>query len=439
MRAVALLVLFLTPSALAHPQDGPHADVEIEITDEAVVFDILINLVMIDEMGQFPRENPANIHPIEEDAIRVALHAYIAREHRVAIDGVEVAPIVRTFKVVRSDPSHVALFPRTGMRGLTKIHLILEYPIKGALKSVAMRWGAFPPDYTLEPDETGERPPIRLEARLRAEGKLSIVTFTKEEPEFIFHATGLSAEERFASVPELSEREPVSREVTIPAVTIAIVSAYAVIGLVTLARAKGRAARLAVGVALPVVGLGAFALRDVGRVKVSTVIEEPESLSETEALAIFEPLHANIYRAFDYQSEGEIYDALARSVTGEMLDRLYNQVFGSLIMHEEGGAVSSVQAVRLGEATIESVGELDAGPHADKLGFTVQARWQVDGVVNHFGHSHWRTNEYLARFAVVEGEAGWRIASSEVLEQQRLDTDPFTDPTQDTARPVGEL
>ncbi len=431
---VGVLFLLAANPAPAHPQDGPHADVEITIGESAVVFDILVNLVMIDEMGEFPRENPSDIHPIEEDAVRAGLLEYLAREHRVAIDGVEVTPIVRTFNVVRSDPSHVALFPRTGMRGLTKIHLVLDYPIKGELKSVAMRWGTFPPDFTIDPDEFGFRPPIRLEARLRAEGQLKIATFTKDEPEYIFHATGLSAEDRFASVPQLSEREPTTRTVTIPAVSLAIVGVYTLALVVTLARSgRGKPKALVAGAA-PLVALVAYLALDTGRVPIRTITEQPEQLTEAEALAVFAPLHANIYRAFDYQTDTEIYDALARSVSGEMLDRLYNQVFASLIMHDQGGAVSSVQEVRLDETTIESIGEVESG----EQGFAILARWQVDGVVNHFGHSHWRTNEYLARFGVVETEAGWRIAASEVLEQQRLDTDPFIDPTK-PARPVGEL
>ncbi len=432
---ILTVFLLITPiGAEAHPQDGPHADVEIEIADQQVVFDILINLVMIDEMGEFPRENAAEIHAIEEDAIRVALHAYIAREHRVAINGVEVTPIIRSFKVVRSDPSHVALFPRTGMRGLNKVHLILEYPIKDELKSVAMRWGAFPPDYTIDPDAQGNRPPIRLEARMRAEGQLKIVIFTKDEPEYTFHATGLSAEDRFASVPDLSERAPSTRSITIPGISIALIAGYLLVVIGTLVKDRNGNRKVAIAGLAPVVALAAYLSRDAWAIPIDSVTEQPKQLTEEEVLAVFGPLHANIYRAFDYQTESEIYDALARSVSGEMLDSLYNQIFRSLVMMEEGGAVSSVQEVRLGDTTVESVGELASG----EQGFAILARWQVDGVVNHFGHSHWRTNEYLARFGVVEAEDGWRIASHNVLEQQRLDTDPFVDPTK-AERPPGEL
>lgn len=433
---LACVLLWCVP-AFGHPQDGPHADVEIEIGDDAVVFDTVINLVMIDEMTPVPRENPGDIHPLEEDAIRVALHAYIAREHRVAIDGVEVTPIVDRFVVIRPGPELIPLFPRTGMRGLTRVHLVLRYPIKGAPKRVAMRWGAYPPDYALEPGPDGERPPVQLEARLRAEGLLKIITFTRDEPEFVWHATGLSAADRFARVPDLGQREPRVEAVTIPLASIAILGVQGLVLVVALVRWRMRDPQRRFPRSALLVPLGVLAaamLWDVGRVRVGARETTPRQLTSGEALAIFRPLHANIYRAFDYQQEGEIYDALARSVTGDLLDALYNQVYRSLIMQDEGGAVSSVQDVRLREASVESIGSADG-----RDAFNVLARWQVDGVVNHFGHSHWRTNEYLARFSISEGDAGWRISAHEVLEQQRLDTDPFTNPAGTPGRPEGEL
>ena len=62
-------------------------------------------------------------------------------------------------------------------------------------------------------------------------------------------------------------------------------------------------------------------------------------LNEAQALAIFVPLHANIYRAFDYGGESDVYDALAQSVQGELLDRTYRDVRRSLALQEAGGAV----------------------------------------------------------------------------------------------------
>jgi len=109
-------------------------------------------------------------------------------------------------------------------------------------------------------------------------------------------------------------------------------------------------------------------------------------------------------------------------VHGDLLDRLYNEIYRSLIMQEEGGAVSRVQAVNPLETEIESIGLL---PPDGAPGFAVVTRWQVEGAVFHWGHSHFRTNEYQARYGVIATDAGWRIADSQVLEQRRVDASPI--------------
>ena len=84
--------------------------------------------------------------------------------------------------------------------------------------------------------------------------------------------------------------------------------------------------------------------------------------------------------------------------------------------------MSEVQAVRRIELEpLDLAAEVDGQP-----GFTVDTRWQVDGAVFHFGHSHWRTNEYRARFGVASTGEGWRLASHEMLEAVRVDAAPIT-------------
>ncbi|MBD3320640.1 MAG: hypothetical protein GF350_06055, partial [Chitinivibrionales bacterium] len=49
--------------------------------------------------------------------------------------------------------------------------------------------------------------------------------------------------------------------------------------------------------------------------------------SPGEARALFASLHRNIYRAFDYSTESEIYDALSKSVDGDLLTGIYTEVY----------------------------------------------------------------------------------------------------------------
>jgi hypothetical protein len=144
--------------------------------------------------------------------------------------------------------------------------------------------------------------------------------------------------------------------------------------------------------------------------------------TSAHAEELFVPLHGNIYRAFDYVNESDIYDALERSVEGELLQELYRTIYKSLVMEEAQGAISRVIAVRPIEIRIEKIGvaELD-GEGGPFIEFEALYRWQVDGRVAHWGHVHERTNEYLARFGVLGSPSGWRIDSVQLLEQERID------------------
>ena len=64
----------------------------------------------------------------------------------------------------------------------------------------------------------------------------------------------------------------------------------------------------------------------------------------------------------------------------------------------------------------------DAGATSSlRIGFTVRCKWQVDGAVYHWGHGHFRTNEYEGRFLVIATDRGWRLAGDELLSQRRVD------------------
>ena len=136
--------------------------------------------------------------------------------------------------------------------------------------------------------------------------------------------------------------------------------------------------------------------------------------SVEEAGFIFESLHRNIYRAFDYTTEDDIYETLARSVRGELLDEVYGEVYESLILRDQGGAVCKIQGTRILTSEVELPEEDDA------TSFHVTCSWQVRGKVGHWGHTHVRVNEYRARYTVSGDGERWKISAVETLDQRRL-------------------
>lgn len=447
----AIVIGVLAGWAGAHPQDGPHADIRIAIDETGVHFSMMINLAFVDEMVDFPRESLDAVASVEEDALGELLKRYFEK-CPVGIDGVDVLPVFKRFEIVRADPANLYLFPRVGMRGLILARVELEYPAKSMPRMVRLTWSTYPANVLVDTPDGEPRPPMTIEAQLSAEGTVDLLRFTQSEPEVIWHGTGLTREQRFLEVPDVPGPSDPAR---LPILSLGMATGGLVVMLAGIGRIGGHPRRsrlprsesgapleapvadsvstddlpaqpsdrmripagvvLAVGALLLAV---APALRNVGTLELS--VQGPPLPTEAQARAIFEPLHANIYRAFDYEERSDIYDALARSVSGELLESLYNQIYTSLVMYDQGGAVSRVSAVRLMDVDIRMIG--DVGPDK-RPGFSLEARWQVDGVVYHEGHSHRRTNEYLAEYAVARLDTGWRITGNRIISQERLDPD----------------
>src|SRR5690606_15942160 len=115
--------------------------------------------------------------------------------------------------------------------------------------------------------------------------------------------------------------------------------------------------------------------------------------SEGEALELFATLHRNVYEAFEGRTEQEIYDLLAVSVAPWLLDELYGEIYESLLMRREGGAVCEIEKldVRQREARLdEGIEPWDRVDERfeDAPAFTVLWEWDVHGVVSHWGHVH---------------------------------------------------
>ena len=50
-----------------HPQDGPHAEVDLTVEDRQIAFVVTANLAWLDELMEIPRELPDDLHPSETD------------------------------------------------------------------------------------------------------------------------------------------------------------------------------------------------------------------------------------------------------------------------------------------------------------------------------------------------------------------------------------
>jgi hypothetical protein len=117
-------------------------------------------------------------------------------------------------------------------------------------------------------------------------------------------------------------------------------------------------------------------------------------------------LLTNIYRAFDFRDESDVYDVLGRSVAGDLLREVYLEMRGGLVIASQGDLSARVNAVELLVLETES---------ADDGGILARATWQVSATVGHWGHIHQRQNEYEADLQLRPVDGAWKLVAVSIL------------------------
>lgn len=313
----------------------------IAISDQAVVYEVILstdlsNVVILNDYDAFravPKENKYYfVDPRQEQRTREAFDEFFAENNPVAIDGVSVQPILTSLELI-PNPELAGTEDPFSFPPDTRI--VLTYPVKGSPKQVSMIWDLYPQDITravLGLDTT-----VEVLAELDAYDENKIIVFTADEPEVIWHASGKPAREKIS--PMVATVEPPT--IALPLVSLTIVGLWAVAWLTLPRFHVWRTSRRPAATLFVLAFVTAVLTRNVFVTRIpapwAPVIRLP---GEQEAVDLFTALHRNVYRAFDYKTESDIYDVLAQSVDGDLLDQVYNEVYQSLILRDQGGAVA---------------------------------------------------------------------------------------------------
>jgi hypothetical protein len=134
--------------------------------------------------------------------------------------------------------------------------------------------------------------------------------------------------------------------------------------------------------------------------------------SVERANVILNDLLTNVYRAFDRRNEDDVYDRLALSVTGNQLTEIYIQNRQSMALENRGGARANVDDVMIQKLN-------DINRHKNG-GYVADVQWTVRGSVNHFGHTHYRQNQYRALVSFGIDSENWKITDIEILDMNRM-------------------
>ncbi|MDP6553189.1 MAG: hypothetical protein QGG71_00895, partial [Pirellulaceae bacterium] len=368
------------------------------IEDFEVRHEVLVPLLSLEASVLIARDDDAFLDIAEQDAARQQIEAYFTSGNPIEIDGVVVKPNVDRIDFYGLDFKDFAVQAERKKVSMAnaRVGVILSYSTKGSLGTVKLTWDRFN----------------------RHVWSANVIVFAYDEAQKVtLSRIGNANTYQWQNpgrppAPQLNEVQatlPPAPKMRLPILTIicACLLPVAVLFFKRPMRLQAIIVLIAVSAATwPLLGW-----------EVKRPFAPRPTVSPNEAQAIFASLHKNTYRAFDYRDESEIYDALAKSVDGRLLRDLYLKMRRGLEMQEQGGAVSRVR-----EVVIEEGGQPPSPIEAthDARGFGFRCKWTVKGSVQHWGHLHSRTNQYVALFRVEPRDNAWKITKMEVLDEQRL-------------------
>lgn len=159
--------------------------------------------------------------------------------------------------------------------------------------------------------------------------------------------------------------------------------------------------------------LGAACLAiPLGTVAVDNPFFEPHAPRGEDARRVVTRVLSDTYLAFNLDDENELYDQLAESVAGDLVDDLYLDSRRRLTTGTREGAQVTVRAVEVLEIG-EPRGDAGAGE------FSYESRWVVTARVQHLQHVHHRRNIYSGMLRLVVDGSRWKIAGVELFSEDR--------------------
>lgn len=134
-------------------------------------------------------------------------------------------------------------------------------------------------------------------------------------------------------------------------------------------------------------------------------------VAEKDADALVHALLRNIYASFDYRDESQIYDTLALSVQGNLLEKIYLEVRRGLELEGQGGPRVKINHIDLRSCQMEP---------AENGGLRADAEWVAVGDITHWGHIHTRLNKYRAWLTLQPVDSTWKVTDIEIVEEGRI-------------------
>ena len=369
----------------------------VYITHHEVRHEVLIPLATLASFIDLERKEPSFLDIDEQAAAAKKIEAFFAVGNPVRIDSVEVKPVFDRidFYGLNLRDFAVQAEKRKVSMASGRVGVIMSYSTKGSPAKVEVEWDKF--NLVLR----------SIDAVVFAFDKIEKTQFSK----FLSNNTYTWSEPGREPLPPITDVSFAPPKIDVPLLSLGLI-AVAFMCLLT-----GLISRVNwIGTALLVSGFGvaAWLTTDLNHVKVIDPFNKV-TIEDEQARQVFAQLHKNMFRAFDYHHEGDVYDALARSVDGDLLRELYLDVNKSLRVKEQGGAVANVEEVNLQDGSKTELSTINQ----NATGFGYRCKWDLIGTIEHWGHIHRRTNQYDAQFEVEVRDEAWKITSMKVLDEEQ--------------------
>lgn len=368
----------------------------IYVEPHEIRFEILAPLLTLETWLPIQRKEKEFLSVEEQEKLKDSLEAFLRQKCKAFVDGVEVTPNLSRLDFFTLDIRDFAKQSEKRPVGIQngRAGMILSFSTKGTPNAASIEWNLFN-DYT----------PLLNTMVYIFDGKGERHFFTENEPVWSWSNNRIMRQASpWLNLPEA----PIIPKVKFSDKGFAV-SMLGLMGLLV-GIVRIRFWMVLGGVAgLVVAGL----IWPIGQREIPHPFFTVPKLSLQNQQVVAESLLKNVYRAFDYREDEQVYDALERSASGSYLESLYLQIKQGLVLQDQGGARSRVKDVRWVS------GEPKASPE-DTVGFSLNIHWEVTGTVEHWGHIHTRQHAYQAVLKVSGVDGVWKIVDLQVVSEDQI-------------------
>jgi hypothetical protein len=337
----------------------------------------------------------------ELEPLKRRIGDFLLTKNLVTVDGKAARPILDRTNYVKVGLTGIRILEVPERLELSSaiVGVIISYITDGMPQKVEVDWELFT-------DQIRRVPATATDPA----GPLA----TYVEPDANVHSwTNYLKNYQMPTVQQIDVKETVG-ELRVPVLSLAFLVGVLGTGIWTVLRMRRKQTLrlpLILGAALLAAGAAAYPVAQLSVARPAMMAGE---LDDERAAVLLQALLKNVYRAFDFRSEEDVYDKLALSVSGDLLTDIYLQHRKSMAVQQAGGAQAKIKEVAVEQASAERV-------EGEGLSYALHGQWTALGTVGHWGHLHQRKNRYEAVITVSAQDGHWKIVGLGLRDEQRID------------------